>query len=960
MKMKRFISLLVALVMVLAMAAPAFADDEPTTYTVTVDNATRRGGSVKVNGNTFLNADDFADVTPGEEVKFQMVPNELLGYTYFEYWVENVNTHEEIPVTAAGKTTFTFVMPESDVIIHARFATEAPTPDAGELKLTCNPSFIAVGGGATLNAQYRAPGSEVWHFVTSESTISTTGNSVTIDGIMTIKGINAGTATITATYTPEGGEALTATCTVTVVAGIVVDPATCSLAPGETKDLVLKDADSGVVIPTGLDLTATSSAPAVATVSTAKEFKVTVAANATAGDQATITATWGGLSATCVVTVVAPDAGELKLTCNPSFIAVGGGATLNAQYRAPGSEVWHFVTSESTISATGNYVTISGMGVTGVTAGTATITATYTPEGGEALTATCTVTVVAAIVVDPAECSLLPGEAKDLVLKDADTGAVIPAGLDFTATSSDTGIATVSTLKEFKVTVANDAEAGDHATITATWNGLTATCVVTVVAEAEAYEIRYVYEASGGTVVGPATAEAGATVQVRFTPAEGNCIYDVGVIGCTSLVKPEFVLNGLLLTFTMPAENTEVAVKFTKGYRVILDGVNADLGEFGGAPSQSPIDHEGDVWFFLAYANQSVDMVIRPDTGNSVSIAIETVANGTPVAFTNNDGNVNFTMPAEDVIVHAVFSEPDPAEFSASLTLKDNLNINLYISNVSAEEIGNYTIKVKTYHKDADWRVIDNTNPNLTSSGYKYTLVELFSFQMTYPVEIQVLHNGQLVFDRSQGSQHGAFSAQEYLGLLYDYVSSWQDLVVATLNYGTQAQTYFNGKTYVQNGQTYSYDTYMSNLANSLSQMEGQREAYLNYAQPDLRVQFVSENIEGVSDIGISLVLGTETTIKIQFKYTGNVSDLTATCSGGKTASIVNEGNGKYSIRVPMIKCYELGKLYTFTLTDTAGNTTSIKASAYDYINLNWSATGGLDNLVKALYAYGIEADKLW
>ena len=49
MKTKRFISLLLALVMVLAMAAPAFAEDEPTTYKVTVDNTTPQGGSVKVN-----------------------------------------------------------------------------------------------------------------------------------------------------------------------------------------------------------------------------------------------------------------------------------------------------------------------------------------------------------------------------------------------------------------------------------------------------------------------------------------------------------------------------------------------------------------------------------------------------------------------------------------------------------------------------------------------------------------------------------------------------------------------------------------------------------------------------------------------------------------------------------------------------------------------------------------------
>jgi hypothetical protein len=62
----------------------------------------------------------------------------------------------------------------------------------------------------------------------------------------------------------------------------------------------------------------------------------------------------------------------------------------------------------------------------------------------------------------------------------------------------------------------------------------------------------------------------------------------------------------------------------------------------------------------MACATRPVNLVIKPDEGYSVAITIETV-DGTPVEFTNNDGNVSFTMPASDVIVHAVFSEEAPA-----------------------------------------------------------------------------------------------------------------------------------------------------------------------------------------------------------------------------------------------------------------------------------------------------------
>ena len=245
---------------------------------------------------------------------------------------------------------------------------------------------LAVGGTETLTATVlpaeAANKSVTWS--TSEAGVATVGAST---GLVT--GVAAGTATITAT-TVDGG--LKATCTVTVTPA-VIHPASVTL--NKTTDTIsvgATDTLTATVLPAEAadkSVTWSTSAAGVATVGASTGVVTGVAAGT-----ATITATTvdGGLKATCTVTVTPVVIHPASVTLNKTTdtIAVGATDTLAATV-LPANTTNKNVTWST--SAAG-IATVSQAGVvTGVSAGTATITAT-TVDGG--LKATCTVTVAAA------------------------------------------------------------------------------------------------------------------------------------------------------------------------------------------------------------------------------------------------------------------------------------------------------------------------------------------------------------------------------------------------------------------------------------------------------------------------------------------------------------------------------------------------------------------------------------
>ncbi len=243
------------------------------------------------------------------------------------------------------------------------------------------------------------------------------------------------------------------------VSDVTITPVSSSLQVGESVSL------SATVNPqnaTDKTVTWSSSNTSVATVSNG-----TVTAKAVG--TATITASAGGKSATCNVTVTPVLVNSITLNQSSANVNVGGTVSLTATV-APNNAADKAVTWSSSDAAV---ATVSNSGVvTGVKAGTATITATA--HDGSGVKATCAVTVsniaVTSVTLDKTSLSLVNGASSSL------TATVNPANAtDKTVTwsSSNTSVATVS-----NGTVT--AKAVGTATITASAGGKSATCTVTV------------------------------------------------------------------------------------------------------------------------------------------------------------------------------------------------------------------------------------------------------------------------------------------------------------------------------------------------------------------------------------------------------------------------------------------------------------------------------------------------
>ena len=340
--------------------------------------------------------------------------------------------------------------------VKAGTATITCTSNATGLKATCtvtvgyvelNNAKVNLEKGKTMTLKATFYPSSTDQSVTWESS-NTDIVTVSTDG--KVKGVKAGTATITCTSNKTG---LQATWTVTV-SYVKLDKTEANLEKGKTLTL------TATVYPSSLSDRSViweSSNTAVATVTSAGKVKGVKAGTATI----TATSKETGLKETCEVTV-----GYVKLDQLEATVEKGKTVTLKATVY-PSSLTDKTVTWKSSDT---KIATVSTAGkVKGVKAGTATITCTSKATG---LTATCTVTV-GYVKLDKTEVNL--EKDKTLTL----TATVYPSSLtDKTVTwkSSDTKIATVSTAGKVKGVKAGTA------TITATSKatGLTATCKVTV------------------------------------------------------------------------------------------------------------------------------------------------------------------------------------------------------------------------------------------------------------------------------------------------------------------------------------------------------------------------------------------------------------------------------------------------------------------------------------------------
>ena len=318
-------------------------------------------------------------------------------------------------------------------------------PCMGEVKLNKSEVTIEKGKTVTLKATVSPETLEdqsvTWE--SSDPTIAKVSNSGKV------KGLKAGTATITCTLNATGQSA---TCEVTV-GYVKLNDTEVSVEKGKTLTLKAK------VYPTTLDQSVTwkSSDKNVATVTSAGKVKGVGAGTATI----TCTSKATGLKSTCVVTV-----GYVKLSDTEVAIEKGKTMTLKAKVYPKTVEdqsvTWE--SSDPTIVKVANTGKIKGM-----KAGTATITCTSNATG---LKATCEVTV-GYVKLSNTEVTIEKGKTMTLKSK------VYPSTLDQSVTweSSDPTIVKVGSTGKIKGVKTGTA----IITCTSDATGLKATCEVTVV-----------------------------------------------------------------------------------------------------------------------------------------------------------------------------------------------------------------------------------------------------------------------------------------------------------------------------------------------------------------------------------------------------------------------------------------------------------------------------------------------
>ena len=342
---------------------------------------TRMGNYSEIQHNRDLSGNDFEDtiiieLDQGTDTKVTSAQITLPAPTkegsILQGWYDGTETHpggETVTVTDAS-TTFT--------------AQWTSVVDVASVSLAPSELTLAMGGTAVLNATVLpadATNKEVT-WASSEPKVAT------VDKDGKVSAVGVGEATITVTSKADSTKF--ATCAVIVtyadVTSVSLDKETLDLTKGETAAL------TATVEPATADQTVIwkSDNEDVATVD--NSGKVT----AVGVGKAIITATSGGMTAECKVTVSYAEVTGITLDQTEVTLAAGGTTELKATVSPSNADQ-----NVTWTSSDGKVASVNNGKVTGINEGEATITATA--AGGKAVECKVTVTAEGEVIVNVAE-----------------------------------------------------------------------------------------------------------------------------------------------------------------------------------------------------------------------------------------------------------------------------------------------------------------------------------------------------------------------------------------------------------------------------------------------------------------------------------------------------------------------------------------------------------------------------
>src|SRR5204862_1583514 len=252
------------------------------------------------------------------------------------------------------------------------------------------------------------------------------------------------------------------------VASVTVSPASVSVLQGQTVQLTATPRDANGNPVTGRVITWQASNSAIASVNGSG-----LVTGVGPGGPVTLTATSEGQRGTASVTVTLAPVASVTVSPSAANIPITGTVQLTATPRdANGNPLTGRAISWS--SSNNNIATVNGSGlVTGVTAGSVTITATSEGQSG-----TASITVagapVASVTVTPPSASVPAGQTVQLTATLKDANGNVLTGRTVTWASNNTTVATVNSNGLVTTKVAGSA------TITATSEGQSGTAAITV------------------------------------------------------------------------------------------------------------------------------------------------------------------------------------------------------------------------------------------------------------------------------------------------------------------------------------------------------------------------------------------------------------------------------------------------------------------------------------------------
>jgi uncharacterized protein YjdB len=443
----------------------------------------------------------------------------------------------------------------------------------------------------------------------------------TVDGNGLVTALTAGSATLTATSETKSGSAAI-TVSVVPVASVAVTPPGARVPVGGTVQLTATPKDSLGGPLSGRVVTWASSAPGVATVD-GSGLVTGVGAGL-----ATVTATSESKNSSVTITVTVVPVASVTVTPATPGIRVGGTVQLTATPRdgAGAPLTGRLITWTS--SAPG-VASVNGSGlVTGVLAGSATLTATSETKSGSA-TVTVTVVPVASVTVTPPSTSIVVGGTLQLSATPLDSIGGALSGRLVTWVSTAPGVATVDASG-----LVTGVAVGSAAIIaTSETKSDTATVTVTVVPVAT-------------VTVTPASAgiRVGGKVQLTATPRDGAGAPLTGrAVAWTSSAPGVASVNGSGLVSGVAAGSaTLTATSETKTGSAAVTVTLAPVASVTVTPASATIQPAATI---------QLTATLRDSLNNILSGRVITWVSGAPpVASVNGSGLVTGVAPGSATV----------------------------------------------------------------------------------------------------------------------------------------------------------------------------------------------------------------------------------------------------------------------------------------------------------------------